>query len=446
MWRRFWLLIFAWFLVVTGAYAASPVWFAEAGGGCAGGSNKVTGSTQLEACAAAYTVVLAVMNNGCSIPTHQTSLNGCGVDGVNDSGTGWHYQIPTWQACQDGTPPDSQGQCAAEPEKCPMYDGTDKTTQAKPSNCQCPSGTEWQPFTGCRKKCEIPANQEIVSTSSYVIPKFTSSADAPCVGNCQVFASEGGTVLKNGSVLGGATSTGWACAGTGEGTAQRSPAPKDTTPVDETKIHDPVCADGEGVGTSASGKVLCIPPGTPDTSTPVVKKSTKTETFSDNTTKTTTEVITIDPNTSASSTVTIVIGTGGQSGTGTTTSVRNESGSGGTSGNGSGEGSCDPTKDFCGGPGTSGLYTKKTKTVAGVVGDFKNGVMSSGIGSAATGFFNVTTPSGGCPNWVVEVPYLNVTLNVSQYFCTAAAISMMNLVGAVLLFVASFVGFRWAIL
>lgn len=332
-----------------------------------------------------------------------------------------------------------------------MYDGTEKTTQVKPANCTCPTGTEWQPFMGCRKKCEIPANQEIVSTGTYVIPKFTSAADAPCVSGCQVFASEGGIILKNGSVSGNVTSTGWACAGSGAGSGERSPVPKDVTPVDKTKVHEPVCGAGEGVGTSSSGKVLCLPPGTPDTSTPVVNKKTKTETFPDNSTKTTETTITTDPNTSASTTTVIVTGTGGQAGTGTSKTTEYGSGAfgndgGGGGGGGSGDGTCDPKKDFCGGPGTGGLYEKKTKTVSDVLNAAKSGIMQSGIGSAATGFFNVSVPGGACPNWVAAVSFLNIQLDVSQYFCTATAINMMNLVGAVLMFVAGFVGFRWAIL
>ena len=63
-----------------------------------------------------------------------------------------------------------------------------------------------------------------------------------------------------------------------------------------------------------------------------------------------------------------------------------------------------------------------------------------------TGFFTITTPSGGCPNWVINVAFLNVTIDLSQYFCTGTAINMMDLVGSVLLALASFVAFRWAIL
>lgn len=217
-------------------------------------------------------------------------------------------------------------------------------------------------------------------------------------------------------------------------------------------IKEPKCAASEGVLTSSSGKVSCVPQGTVEARTPIVKTEKKTETFADNSTRTTETVTTTDPATSVFHTGTTVTATGGQSGaagtsTSSGTSSTNSSGTGtAADGEGGGGGDCDPKKDFCGGPGTGGLYEKKSKTVASVVGDFKTGLMSSPVGSASTGFFTVSTPSGACPNWVVEVPFLNVTLNLSQHFCTSTAISMMQLVGAVLMFVAAFVGFRWAIL
>lgn len=224
----------------------------------------------------------------------------------------------------------------------------------------------------------------------------------------------------------------------------------DPAKIPPPTIKEPKCAATEGVLTSSSGKVACVPQGTVEARTPVVKTEKKTETFADNSTRTTETVKTTDPATSVTHTGTTVTSTGGQSGTaGTSTSSGTEStnSSGtGTAADGEGDGACDPTKDFCGGPGTSGLYEKKSKTVASVVGDFKTGIMSSGIGSAMTGFFTVSTPGGSCPSWVVDVAFLNTTLNLSQYFCTATAISMMQLVGAVLMFVAAFVGFRWAIL
>lgn len=196
--------------------------------------------------------------------------------------------------------------------------------------------------------------------------------------------------------------------------------------------------------TSSSGTVACVPAGTPDARVPAVNSTKKVETYADNSTKTTETTKTTDPATGVADERVTVTSTGGLSGTaGTSSSVQTSSSSGNGSG---GDGTCDPKKDMCGSPGTGGLYTKKSKTVASVVGDFKNGVMSSGIGAAATGFFTVTVPGGACPSWVVNVAYLNTSVDLSQYFCTATALSMMNLVGSVLLFVAGFVGFRWAIL
>lgn len=237
-------------------------------------------------------------------------------------------------------------------------------------------------------------------------------------------------------------------------TGGQAPAATKNTVEPPTPPKKPVCAANEGVLTTSKGTVACVPPGTPSAETPKVAVKKRTETFGDGSQKITTETITEVPSTQAKDVQTSVqvtpnsAGTAGQAGTPGTTgsgsaSVTDSNGDGAGDGGG---GDCDPKKDFCGGPATGGLYEKKSKTVASVVGDFKTGLMSSGIGSAMTGFFTVSTPGGSCPSWIVDVAFLNTTLNLSQYFCTATAISMMQLVGAVLMFVAAFVGFRWAIL
>ena len=110
------------------------------------------------------------------------------------------------------------------------------------------------------------------------------------------------------------------------------------------------------------------------------------------------------------------------------------------------DGNCDPKKDFCGGGDTGGLYQKKDNDFQAVFQGFSDGFVSSVTGSAMTGFFNVSIPGGACPDWSASVPYLNVMISVSDYICTPAASTAMDLIGAVLLALASFVGFRWAFL
>lgn len=239
----------------------------------------------------------------------------------------------------------------------------------------------------------------------------------------------------------GQTFTGAVCSGVD------IPLPLGTDPakVPPKPAKKPVCAAGEGVMTSSSGKVLCVPEGVPGVSKPVVRKSEEVQTFPDGSTKKTTTTTTTDPNTGAKDVQTTAVSSGGQAGTAGTTTTNGGSSSDGD-GDGDSDGDCDPTLNFCGGPDTTGLYEKKDKTVSSTLSTFADSVKGSAVGSAMSGFFTVSNHSGGCPAWVVNVAYLSVTVDIGQYFCTGTAMMMMDLVGAVLLAVASFVGFRWAVL
>lgn len=341
----------------------------------------------------------------------------------------------------------SDGTCAAPAQQCDMWPGTESTPTNQPANCSCPPGTKWN--VGCRKTCGggITPGQSVNAGWDMVIPKGQVEA---CWGGCGIQHVAGPySILKDGSKMAPATYTGWACSGNGPGTQDPSgtPAP-DTTKKDKAAQHDPKCGANEGVVTVSTGKLLCLPAGT-DVSVPQVQTKIKTETFSDNSTKTTETTITIDPATSVSDTRSTITATGGLSGTAGTSSSVETSGSN-SSGTGTGtdgkDGTCDPKKDFCGGPTTTGIYTKKTKTVESVMTTFKDGVIASPIGSAITGFFNVTVSSGSCPDWSVDVPVLATRLDIGQHFCTANAIAMMELAGNVLLIGFSIVAFRWAIL
>lgn len=192
--------------------------------------------------------------------------------------------------------------------------------------------------------------------------------------------------------------------------------------------------------------MLCLPSGTPNTSTPKVESSKKTETFPDSSTKTTETTKTTDPNTGATATTTTSTSTGGQSGTaGTSSSTENGTGVDGD-GDGDGDGDCDPTLNFCGGPATDKLYTKKEKTMESVFSEFKSTVSGSGVGQATTSFFNVSTPGGSCPGWSVQVPYLNVTLSGADIFCGGAILAALQGAGAVMLALATYIAFTWAFL
>lgn len=339
------------------------------------------------------------------------------------------------------------GVCEAPQTPCEMFPGSGSTPTAQPSNCTCPSGTQWVPMGGCRKKCDnVTTGADANAGFDLAIGKGQATG---CFAGCEVQHKSGPfDILKDGSHSAPATYTGWACSGNGAGTAptQDGQPQPDSEKLDPTKKHPPKCGAGEGVITSSSGAVLCLPAGTPNTSTPKVESSKKTETFPDNTTKTTETTKTTDPNTGATTTTTSETATGGQSGTeGTKTSTENNGGSDGN-GDGDGDGACDPTLNFCGGPGTDGLYTKKEKTFQSVLTAFKDQIAGSAIGTATTGFFNVSTPGGSCPGWSVAVPFLNVTLNGAEIFCSGAILNAMTGAGYVLLALATFIAFTWAFL
>ncbi|MDR1996479.1 hypothetical protein [Azonexus sp.] len=248
--------------------------------------------------------------------------------------------------------------------------------------------------------------------------------------------------------------------GTATGSSCTTATNIDPGPPPDIQQKEPPCKPGEGVLTSSSGNVKCVPEGTPGNE-PEVKNTKKQETYPDGSTKDTETTETKDPGSGATHTETKTTNTPGpgggtQSGTPGTTTSSGPGGAGAVDGAGNGngdkdgdkdgDGECDPKSEMCDSPDTGGLYEKKGKDFKTVFSNFSNGVQSSGVGKAMTDFFTVSTPSGGCPNWSVTVPYIDVTLNGADYFCNATALMIMQGVGALLMLVASIVGFRWAFL
>lgn len=232
-------------------------------------------------------------------------------------------------------------------------------------------------------------------------------------------------------------------------------APEPTTPPEKapppTKKKPP-CDASEGVLTSSKGTVACVPEGTADARKPDVGKTKKEEVFQDGSTRKTETTTTRDPATNAthtSSTTTNTPASNGSAGqAGAVGTSSSQSGTGGKAGDGDGEGdgNCDPTLNFCGGPGTDGIYAKKEKTMASVFSQFQNTISGSALGSASTGFFTVSTPGGSCPAWSVHVPMLEVTLNAADYFCNATILAALQGAGYVMLALATYIAFTWAFL
>lgn len=342
----------------------------------------------------------------------------------------------------------ADGVCKAPATPCEMFPGSASTPSDQPANCSCPAGTQWVPLSGCRKKCDSSQSAGTAANAGWGLSIAKGQTEG-CFAGCGIQHVAGAyDIMKDGSHLAAATYTGWACSGNGPGTAPTSdnqPQP-DSPKVKDSDKKPPKCGAGEGVITSSSGNVLCLPAGTPNTSTPKVATDKKTETYPDASTKVTEVTKTTDPNTGATHISTSTTSSGGQAGpAGTTTGTENSTGTDGN-GDGEGDGDCDPTLQMCGSPATTGLYEKKSKTFDDVMGTFSTGFKNSEFGQAAGDFFTITNRNGSCPHWVFNVDYLNTTVDIGQYFCSSAAQSMMGMVGLVLLFVASFVGFRWAIL
>lgn len=352
--------------------------------------------------------------------------------------------------CNPGEIRQPDGSCKAD-TPCPTYPPStpDSLPLTQPSNCQCPAGTQWYAGNGCRKTCDPSQPTGGVANAGFGIAIADGASEA-CFQGCLVQHQAGAYDQYKGYKVATATWSKWACKGTGLGSAPTpdgNPEP-DAQTQDPSKKKDPPCAAGEGVITSSSGGVKCLPEGTPNTSKPSVEKKQKIETFPDNTTKTTTETTTRDPNTNATSVSVTTTSTGGQSGpAGTSTSQEGTTGKvGGGNGDGDGDGSCDPTLNFCGGPGTDGMYTKKEKSMSSVFTQFQNTVKNSPVGSASTGFFTVATPSGSCPAWSVQVPMLNITLNAADYFCNGGILAALQGAGYVMLALATYIAFTWAFL
>lgn len=364
-----------------------------------------------------------------------------------DVSSGWVLQGATCTR-PDCVAPETRdsatGLCKAP--DCPAYSGTatDSLTQAPPPGCQCPSGSKWYPFNGCRKTCAWNAGEKVNAGWDMQY----KAGGSVCAMGCESYGTGDYLIGKDGVRTGPVESSGWAC---GVGAPTSPVPPDDTAKIPEGAKHPPKCAATEGVMTSSSGNVLCVPEGTPAASKPNVESKKKTEVFPDNSTKTTETTKTTDPNTNATDTRSTTTSTGGQSGpagTGTTTeNTSGDSGSGSADGEGDEDGDCDPKKHFCSKPSTEGLYEKKETTFGGVLGKFTTDMKNTPIGQAVETTLNITVPSSGaCPDLSANIPYLNTTIDLAPYLCTGKAIEYMEVMGTILKICVGYIALTWVFL
>lgn len=232
----------------------------------------------------------------------------------------------------------------------------------------CPSGQPRQPDGSCDNPCQSKAGQNASDVYAYSWTDSTINAsvgDVICIDKCAadvVFAMPPSYQCSFGSDGFGACVTTHAVQSMFNGSTCAGMNPEKTG--EQTPSKQPPCNPTQGVLTSDSGTVACVPEGTPDSRPPEVEQKKKKETFPDGSEKQTDEITTKDPKTGATSTKTTSTSTGGQSGpAGTTTSTSTSGLVGGTAGNGNGDGNeGDCEGDNCAPgefPDTDGLYEKK---------------------------------------------------------------------------------------
>lgn len=211
----------------------------------------------------------------------------------------------------------------------------------------CPSGEQFQPDGTCFNPAACQPKTGQTGTAIYA---YTGDPDAIPVGgsycesNCQanlVAKSKPETTCSFGQSGVGFCSqkvtysysyTGSACSSN----QQAAPGAPETSNIPSKK---PICDAGQGVLTSSSGNVACVPEGTPDARKPVVEKKDSSQLFPDGSEKKTVETKTTDPATQASDvtvSVTVTAASNGQPGQAGTpgTTVENQSSSSDSDGDG----------------------------------------------------------------------------------------------------------------
>lgn len=273
----------------------------------------------------------SVANSWCAsvLGSYLPSANaGSGVGIVSNAANGQFYcQATMW----DG----SKGNYA-------VYRNADKG----PPEYTCPSGytlngTMCDPLSACEQVKGL-INGTPQATRWYMVPVGSNNAtgdfcDSGCAAKLAIAGTGYYTDGKMNSVQRTIMYTGQSCTNEPNAPQQFTPEKAPTTP--EKK---PPCAASEGVMTSSSGTIACVPEGTPNSNPPIVKKESNTKTNADGSKEITDTITTRDPSTGVeqkTSTTTT------KDASGNTTGVSSSSGTSGATNGGNAEKPSD--SDFC---------------------------------------------------------------------------------------------------
>lgn len=320
--------------------------------------------------------------------------------------------------CDPACPADKrewQGQC---------LDRCKPLQNVNPANGQCE----------CTNRVVLGIQENVDTSGEGSIP------DSQCIGGCQ-FA------IGDGIGLGGKF---WYARREGAtGQTCTTDSNKNDQPMPETK--KPPCDPGQGVMTSSSGTVACVPEGLPGAKPPAVEQKEKKEVFPDGSERNTVETKTTDTKTGASHTHTTSTSTGGQAGspgTSTTTEDKKADGAveGGTgSSDGDGDGDCEG-EDCGGGEGfkkpEGDLYDEGDRTIRQVVDEFVNGMKSAPIIQAATDFLDLGSMPSSCGGMTAAIPFIDVQLSLDEYLCGEGAQMIMTIASVIVMAMAAFAAFR----
>lgn len=335
-----------------------------------------------------------------------------------------------------------------------QYSCPDSTWTLNGQTCEkqaCPEGYSFV-YGKCRKDCQF------LQTRSEENPECHCADNVSMRNNVGVWTEgagsipdvvcTGGCTFKIGEAIGGGGQWWW---------GQRSEATyqictgSDNQNATPPENKEPPCGASEGVLTTSTGAVRCVPAGTPDARKPDVEIKKKKETFPDGSQAETKKTTTKDPATGNQHEQEVRNATGGQSGTsGTSTSTTETSDN---KDGGSNPGAC--TGDNCGGgddgdgfdgPDIDGLYEKGERTIRQVIDDFIGQVQGAPVIAAARNWLTVSGMSGSCGGMSASIPMINETISLDEYICGQGAQLALSIAGIVVLALAAFAGWRIAFL